>query len=81
MLAQRKFVSPYSVAVVHAGIEDHDAALLWLNRAFQERSNWLVWLRLDPRWNLLRADPRFETLVDRMNFPDTWPGSPSRTPA
>jgi DNA-binding winged helix-turn-helix (wHTH) protein/tetratricopeptide (TPR) repeat protein len=68
-LAQRAFVSPYSVAVVHAGLGDHESALAWLERAFEERSNWLVWLRLDPRWSTMRADPRFEALVRRMGFP------------
>jgi len=34
-----------------------DKAFEWLNKAFDERSHWLVWLRLDPRWDVLRSDP------------------------
>ena len=68
-LAGRKFVTPYGVALVFAGLGENDAALMWLNKAFEERSHWLVWLRLDPRWNRLRADPRFSDLVRRMRFP------------
>jgi hypothetical protein len=41
-----------------------------LETAFAERSHWLVWLRLDPRWRDLRSEPRFARLVERMNFSD-----------
>ena len=68
-LADRKFVTPYGVALVYAGLGENDAAFVWLNKAFEERSHWLVWLRLDPRWNGLRPDPRFAELVSRMRFP------------
>jgi tetratricopeptide (TPR) repeat protein len=68
-LADKRFVTSYGVALVHAGLGDNDAALASLEKAFEERSNWLVWLRLDPRWNRLRTDPRFTELVSRMRFP------------
>src|SRR5262249_16624289 len=68
-LESRKFVTSYGVALVHAGLGQTDAAFASLNRAFDERSNWLVWLRLDPRWTGLRSDSRFAELVGRMRFP------------
>ena len=68
-LAGRRFVTAYGVALVHAGIGDSEAAFTWLDKAFAERSHWLVWLRLDPRFDSLRADPRFTDLLDRMKFP------------
>jgi DNA-binding winged helix-turn-helix (wHTH) protein/Flp pilus assembly protein TadD len=69
-LAGKKFVTPYGVALVHAGLGQWDSAFAWLNKAFDERSHWLVWLRLDPRWRGLRSDPRFAELVSRVGFPD-----------
>jgi tetratricopeptide (TPR) repeat protein len=68
-LSAQRFVTSYGVALVHAGLGQNDAAFASLNNAFDERSNWLVWLRLDPRWNRLRSDPRFMQLVSRMQFP------------
>lgn len=68
-LSTRRFVTSYGVALVHAGLGQNDAAFAFLNKAFDERSNWLVWLRLDPRWNALCSDPRFVELVSRMRFP------------
>ena len=69
-LAGKKFVTSYGVALVHAGLGQRDSAFAWLNKAFDERSHWLVWLRLDPRWKGLRSDPRFAELVSRVGFPD-----------
>jgi hypothetical protein len=54
---------------VQAGLGEKGQAFDWLDRAFEERSNWLVWLRLDPRWKTLREDARFTTMVDRLKFP------------
>jgi DNA-binding winged helix-turn-helix (wHTH) protein/Tfp pilus assembly protein PilF len=68
-LASRKFVTSYGIGLVYAGLGQDDAAFASLNKAFDERSHWLVWLRLDPRWNTLRPDPRFAELVRRMRFP------------
>lgn len=68
-LSTRRFVTAYGIALVHAGLGDKAEAFTWLDKAFAERSHWLVWLRLDPRWKTLRSDPRFAVLVDRMKYP------------
>jgi serine/threonine-protein kinase len=69
-LSQRRFVTPYGIALVEAGLGRRDAALASLEAAFAERSHWLVWLRLDPRWRDLRSEPRFARLVGRIGVPD-----------
>jgi len=68
-LSSRRFVTAYGIALVYAGLGENDDAFRWLEKAFEERSHWLVWLRLDPRWKNLRGDPRFDALVQRMNYP------------
>ena len=68
-LSKRRFVTAYGTALVYAGLGEKEQALAWLEKAFAERSHWLVWLRLDPRWKRLRGDPRFAALVERMNYP------------
>jgi DNA-binding winged helix-turn-helix (wHTH) protein/TolB-like protein/Tfp pilus assembly protein PilF len=68
-LSAQRFVTAYGVALVHAGLGDKEQAFAWLEKAFAERSHWLVWLRLDPRWKNLRGDPRLAALVERMKYP------------
>jgi eukaryotic-like serine/threonine-protein kinase len=67
-LAKEKYVTPYGIALVYAGLGDKDQAFKWLNEAYEQRAHWLVWLKLDPRWDNLRTDPRFAKLLQRMNL-------------
>jgi hypothetical protein len=68
-LSGRRFVTAYGMALVHAGLGEKEQAFSWLDKAFAERSHWLVRLRLDPRWKTLHGDPRFAAIVERMNYP------------
>jgi hypothetical protein len=67
-LAEHRYVTSYGVALVHAGLGDKSEAFRWLDKAYDERSHWLVWLSLDPRWNDLHADPRFDQLRRRIGL-------------
>jgi len=58
-------VSAYHVAAVYAALEDTTRALDWLERALEERSPWIGYLRVDPRLAGLRAHPRFAGLLTR----------------
>lgn len=71
MLSREKYVTPYGIALVYAGIGDKDRAFLWLNKAVAGRSHWLVWLNRDPRWDRLRSDPRFADLKKRVGLPES----------
>ena len=43
-----RYVTPYGVALVYASLNENDKAFEWLNKAYEQRSNWLVWLKQDP---------------------------------
>jgi DNA-binding winged helix-turn-helix (wHTH) protein/lipoprotein NlpI len=62
-LTSERYVTPYGVALVHAGLGDNDQAFAWLQRAVDDRAHWLVWLALDPRFDGLRADRRFRGVL------------------
>jgi DNA-binding winged helix-turn-helix (wHTH) protein/Tfp pilus assembly protein PilF len=68
-LQQTRFVTSYGLGLIYAGLGEHDTAFAALQAAFEERSNWLVWLRLDPRWSGLRRDSRFAEMVTRLAYP------------
>ncbi|MFQ5946330.1 MAG: tetratricopeptide repeat protein, partial [Anaerolineae bacterium] len=67
--AEERYLPSYWIALVYVGLEDKDRAFEWLDRAFQERSSWLVWSNVEPRFDVLRDDPRFDALIRRMGFP------------
>ena len=58
----------YRLARIHAAMRSPDAAFEWLERAFKEREENLVWLKVDPHLDALRADPRFADLERRIGF-------------
>ncbi len=66
---QGRYASSYAIAVIHAGLDDRERAIKTLNAAYEERSHWLVWLKRDPRWDDMRADPRFTALVRKVGLP------------
>jgi predicted Zn-dependent protease len=57
------YVPPYFKALTHAGLREADEAFALLEQALSERSGWMVWLKVDPRLDALRDDPRFEQLL------------------
>jgi len=64
--SKQSYVPSYFSALIYAGLGDKDRAFEWLERAFQERSTVLAYLRLDPRLAPLRSDPRFAELLRRI---------------
>ena len=67
-LAKRRYVSPYHLAVIYAGLGEREQALDRLEQAADERFNWLVFLRVEPQFDSLRSEPRYAALVRRMGL-------------
>jgi TolB-like protein/tetratricopeptide (TPR) repeat protein len=63
------YVSPYRLALIHAALGEKDAALKRLHQAFEERDIGMVQLKVEPRLDPVRQDPRFQDLLRRMNLP------------
>lgn len=61
-------VPPYEIAGVYAGLGDIERAFAWLEKAYTARDVNLVFLRVDPKMDPLRADPRLLALIDRCGF-------------
>lgn len=66
--AGERYVSPFDLALIHAGLEEADEALEWLEKAYEERNQWLSWLKVEPRLDVLRTDARFVDLVRRVGL-------------
>jgi tetratricopeptide (TPR) repeat protein len=67
-LSKRRYVSPYDVALVYAGLGDKDQTFSWLEKAYNERATWLILLNVDQLWDPLRSEARFKDLLQRMNL-------------
>jgi tetratricopeptide (TPR) repeat protein len=69
-LSQRRYVSPYGIAMIYTALGDKEQAFQWLEKANDERNTELVFLKVDPRVDLLRGDPRFQELVKKVGIPE-----------
>ena len=67
--SKQQYVSPYYFAVVYVGLGKPEEALDWLDKAFADRSNGLVFLKVEPGLDDLRSNPRFIALQQKLNFP------------
>ncbi len=69
-LSEKQYVSPFYVAIVYLGLGKNEVAMNWLEKAYTDRSNGLVFLKVEPELDPLRANPRFMALQSRLNFPN-----------
>jgi TolB-like protein/class 3 adenylate cyclase len=65
-MASRDPFSPYDMATIYAAWHETDNALQWLKQAVEQRSVDVVWIRVDPRLDNVRSDPRFQEIVKSM---------------
>ena len=68
---QEQYVPSFNMALVCLGLGDHDLAFAWLAQALEERSSWLVSLRVEPLFDAIRNDRRFNELVGRVGLPQS----------
>jgi tetratricopeptide (TPR) repeat protein len=68
-LSSQRYVPPYHIAIVYHGLGENAQALTWLEKGYEIRDPKMAFLKVEPKWNDLRSDPRFEELMRRMGFP------------
>jgi tetratricopeptide (TPR) repeat protein len=68
-LSNRRYVSPYSIALIYTGLGEKDQAFAWLEKAYDDRSGLMVYLKVEPMLDSLRSDTRFAELVHRIGLP------------
>ncbi len=66
--AKQHYISPFCLALAEAGIGENAMALDALEKGFDEHDVWLVWLGREPRLDTLRAEPRFQKMLERMKL-------------
>ena len=66
--SRQRYVPPYALALVHAGLGEREAVFDSLEKAYAAHDVHLVALPVDPKWDPYRADPRFVALLARCGF-------------
>lgn len=67
-LSKQRYVAPYNLALIYTSLDDKDNALEWLEKAYEDRSTLLIWIKVDPRLDNLRSDARFKAVIKRMGL-------------
>ncbi len=68
--AKKRYVPPCGIAMMYTVLGNKDEAFVWLEKAYDERSAYVVILSVDPTFDPLRSDPRFVTLLNRVGLPN-----------
>ncbi|MGH8528000.1 MAG: TPR end-of-group domain-containing protein, partial [Gammaproteobacteria bacterium] len=68
-MSKTRYVTPYAMAVVSVGLGEHDQAIRWLEEAYRDRYVAMAWLKVEPKFDVLRSDARFQDLLRRVGLP------------
>jgi len=63
-----RYVSPFDFALIYMGLGEKDQAFEWLNKTYEENPYRIGFLKVNPRFDNLRSDPRFADLLRRMKL-------------
>jgi serine/threonine protein kinase/Flp pilus assembly protein TadD len=65
-VSKRQYVSSYFIAIIYLGLGDLDQTFDWLEKAYEERSGFLAFIKVEPMLDALRGDPRFKALAEKI---------------
>lgn len=67
-LSKRRYILPNLIAIIYVGLNEKEQAFAWLEKAYQERSDFMIVLKVDPVLDGLRSEPRFQDLLRRVGL-------------
>jgi len=66
--AKKRYIPPTYFGMLFAGLGDKDKAMMWLEKAYDDRADGLTWLNVEPMLDDVRNDPRFQELIKRIGL-------------
>ena len=67
-MSEDDYSPSYNIAMVYNGLGDHEAALHWLEDAAGRHDVRLVLLKVEPKWDLYRSEPRFISILQKIGL-------------
>jgi DNA-binding winged helix-turn-helix (wHTH) protein/TolB-like protein/Tfp pilus assembly protein PilF len=67
-LSRQRYISPFYIALLYAGLEDKERTLEYLQKACEHRAEWMIHIKVDPVWDFLHSDNRFVDLQKRIGL-------------
>ena len=64
----QRYIPPHNVAVVYLGLGELDECFVWLEKAYEDHDMRLSFLKVDPKWDSVRSDPRFVSILKRIGL-------------
>ena len=68
-LSKQRYISPFEVALIYFALGRKEEAFERLTRAYQDRCFELITIKVDPRFDSVRSDPRFTSLFRQLGLP------------
>ncbi len=68
LISKDKYVSPYDMALIHLGLNEKEMALARLEEALEHRSIWMGYLKVEPQWDAVRDESRFQELLKQVGL-------------
>jgi tetratricopeptide (TPR) repeat protein len=68
-MSETRFVSEYMLSLVYCALNDKEKAFENLEKAFAAKDGWIVWIGVEPQFDLLRGDARFGEFMRRLDHP------------
>lgn len=68
-MMKQRYICPYETATIYVGLGEKEEAFRWLEKGYETRENCMIYMKTDPAFDPLRADPRFSDLLRRVGFP------------
>ena len=69
-MTKTRYVCSYEIATTYVALHEIDEAYRWLEKAYSDRSDCMVWLRVDRRMDPIRSQPRFQNLIKKVGIPE-----------
>jgi TolB-like protein/DNA-binding winged helix-turn-helix (wHTH) protein/tetratricopeptide (TPR) repeat protein len=66
--SDKEYITSYMIAVIYSGLGNEEQAIVWLQKAIQEKDGWIAWLKVDPKLDPIRDSPEFIKLMNLVGF-------------